>query len=214
MAMAWNLETKEPKKRLENHKWRVTTHWTHVEKYRAIPRLLTSKRKPRRTWGTLNYGSQIWCNQKTMWWRKRLAFGDCFSGASLKGIQFGEFCCLWKQKSQRIQFVKGQKLCRLRVLHLVFNFRQRTMDYALRSKQWPAEEISGLHGLKARSLWRIFVLLFKIFDSENRIDYNLLSSKTLCSFNLLSKLTILDRRRPPDFSKGSIEQYLIHTFYF
>ena len=63
-----------------------------------------------------------------------------------------------------------------------------------------------LHGLKARSLWQIFVLLLKIFDGENPFDYNSLSSKTLCSFNLLSKLTILDRRRPPAFSKGSIEQ--------
>ena len=80
------------------------------------------------------------------------------------------------------------------------------MDYDLRWKQWPAEEISGLHGLKAMSLCRIFVLLFKIFDGENGIDYNSLSSKTLSSFNLLSQLTILDRRRPPDFSKGSIEQ--------
>ena len=56
-----------------------------------------------------------------------------------------------------------------------------TLDSDLRWKQGPAEEISGFHELK-RSVWTILVLLFKIFESENRIDYNSLSSKTLLQF--------------------------------
>ena len=38
-------------------------------------------------------------------------------------------------------------------------------------KQGPAETISGLNELK-RSVWWIRLFLFKIFATENRIDYN------------------------------------------
>ena len=66
----------------------------------------------------------------------------------------------------------------MKVLHLIFNLRPRTVDSDLRWKQEPAEKISCLHELK-RSVWRILVLLFKICESENHIDYDSLSSKTL-----------------------------------
>ena len=46
-----------------------------------------------------------------------------------------------------------------------------------------------------RSVWRILLLLFKIFESENRTDYNSHSSKTLSNLNLLSQLTDLERAR-------------------
>ena len=76
-----------------------------------------------------------------------------------------------------------------------FGIQFATEDRRLWSKRktlGPAEKISGFHKLKG-SVWRILLLLFKIFESENRTDYNSRSFKTLSNLNLLSQLTNLER---------------------
>ena len=96
------------------------------------------------------------------------------------------------KKTQSIQFVKSQKLRGWKVLHLDFNLRPWTVEFDLRGKQGPAEKISGFHELK-RTVWRILLLVFKIFENENCTDYNSHSYKTLSNLNLLSQLTNLER---------------------
>ena len=96
------------------------------------------------------------------------------------------------KKMQSIQFVKSQKLRGWKVLHLDFNLRPWTAEFDLRGKQGPAEKISGFHELK-RTVWRILLLVFKIFENENCTDYNSHSYKTLSNLNLLSQLTNLER---------------------
>ena len=96
------------------------------------------------------------------------------------------------KNTQSIQFLKSQKLRGLKVLHLDFNLRPRTVEFDLRGKQGPGEKISGFHELK-RTVWRILLLVFKIFESENCTDYNSHSYKTLSNLNLLSQITNLER---------------------
>jgi len=83
----------------------------------------------------------------------------------------------------------------------------------LRWKQWPAEEISGLHGLEGHYGGFLYFYL-RFLYSENRIDYNSLSSKTLPSLNLLSQLKILDDGYHQIFLRDRLNNHLIHTFYF
>ena len=72
-------------------------------------------------------------------------------------------------------------------------------------KQGPAETaISGLNDLK-RSVWWIRLYLFKIFATENRIDYDSFTFKTLSNLKLLSQLTqarTVKFNHHADFSQG------------
>ena len=74
----------------------------------------------------------------------------------------------------------------------------------LRWKQGPAEKVVGLHELK-RSVWRNRLFLFNIFATENRIDYDSFTFKTLSNLKLLSQLTqarTVKFNHHADFSQG------------
>ena len=68
----------------------------------------------------------------------------------------------------------------------------------------PAEKVVGLHELK-RSVWRNRLFLFNIFATENRIDYDSFTFKTLSNLKLLSQLTqarTVKFNHHADFSQG------------
>ena len=83
------------------------------------------------------------------------------------------------------------------------NYGKKRSD--LRWKQGPAEKVVGLHELK-RSVWRNRLFLFNIFATENRIDYDSFTFKTLSNLKLLSQLTqarTVKFNHHADFSQGS-----------
>ena len=138
-------------------------------------------------------------NRKRCSEEKRLVLGECFTRASLKGMQSRmiDFRWIWvflKEKTAKFSIRREHEIMQIEstTFGLQFAIEDRRLDSDLRWTQEPAEEISGWYELQ-RSVWRILVLLVTIFESENRIDYNTLSSKTLSNLNLLSQLTNLAR---------------------
>ena len=107
----------------------------------------------------------------------------------------------------RQTFLKMRSTCNTRSSSSRFQLRlpktwQKRSD--LRWKQGPAEKVVGLPELK-RSVWRNRLFLFNIFATENRIDYDSFTFKTLSNLKLLSQLTqarTVKFNHHADFSQG------------
>ena len=125
---------------------------------------------------------------------------------------FREFGCRWKQKpqypdrsnsasrvkQQRIQFVKTSNYADIWKYYTWSSVSERGIELgpytpiSVGNGHWtgPFREDHDLE----RSVWRIRELLFKIFETENRIDNNSLSFKTISNLNPLSQLIFSNRR--------------------
>ena len=96
-----------------------TVKHTHTHTQKAIPRLLTSERRLKKSLGNYAkmavkfYVNKKRCGKKNGSRLASILLERLWKVFSEGWLIFGEFGCFWKRKPQRIQFVKSKKLCRV-----------------------------------------------------------------------------------------------------